>query len=80
MKYTIEFDSETKQLTVKEGDSVMSDVDSLSIYKDCYCEDDKPAYRLSISQAGKKEGGVRKSVYTTAQLSIAKLLGANDEN
>lgn len=74
MKVTIEFDTETKQLTVTEGGSLMTDVDSVSFYKDYYYED-STKFSMQISQCIPKSGGMTKRIST-----VAKLFGYQDEN
>jgi hypothetical protein len=79
MKVTIEFDTETKQLSVTENGAVMPDVDSVSFYKNSYYDYDseqpKETFSMQISQCGAKSGGVTKRIST-----MAKLLGYQDEN
>jgi hypothetical protein len=75
MKVTVEFDTETKDLVVKEGSSVMENVDGVSFYK-CYCcETDKDEFSMSITQCEEKVEGVTKRIY-----SMAKVFGLKDEN
>jgi hypothetical protein len=76
MKVTVEFDTEAKSLTVKEDGAEMPNVDGVSFYKDCYCSDDQPEkFSMSVTQRGKRENGVTKTIY-----SVAKILGYTDEN
>ncbi len=76
MKVTIEFDTETKKLSVTENGVTMPDVDGVSFYKDYYYENEDPnKFTMNISQCGKKSDGVTKRIST-----MAKLLGYQDEN
>ena len=75
MKVTVEYDTEAKSLIVKEDGAEMADVDGVSFYKD-YCRDDESMrFCMSVTQRGKKEAGVTKTIY-----SVAKLFGYVDEN
>jgi hypothetical protein len=73
MKVMIEYDTDTKELVVKEDGAVMPAVSSCSFYKR-YCDDNSEnKFTMDICQEGKYEGGVTKRVYT-----IAKMLGYED--
>ena len=82
MKITIEYDTETKMVDVMLGDSKVENLESISIYKRYYYEDDDPnKYSISVSTSEDMGEEVKKYVNISAseklQHTMANLLKVN---
>jgi len=79
VKITIEYDTMTKKLVVKQDGTVMERVSSVNFYNWNCCEEDSEAY-MEIRQSSDehKENGVFTTITTTAEdsrKSIAEVVG-----
>lgn len=79
MKITIEYDTMTKKLVVKQDGTVMERVSSVNFYNWNCCEEESEAY-MEIRQSSDehKENGIFTTITTTAEdsrKSIAEVVG-----
>lgn len=72
-KVNIEFDTETKLLTVSMDGAVIENVRDICFYNEGYYDQPSEKFSMGIAQVKKNDNGTRTWINTSAEISVEQL-------